>query len=339
MIANVSLSWRPACPAVRCRRRHRSPGAIRGTAHGGPARRRSSATVRRPARREGSHRWLDSVRPHPTPTRSRRPARPAVVRCRHRDRRCAACAASPGEHVQRLPPVRRRPLPALRPGLRLAAADIAGAAPALRRPRLLRGRGLRRRPASVSPAMVLQRTWTAGRLALLRPAVPAAGTLLEIGSGYGYFLAAARDAGFRVRGVELSRGRRRVRREVLGLDVVRRASSPRRRRERTTSSASGTRSSTCPIRWRSCARCAPGCARRGSSRCPCPYYLVAARPAARLAAGGRSSPSSTSGSSRPRPWGWSRRRAGLVHHLVIRSPLRATERRTARTRWSPSAGR
>ena len=42
-----------------------------------------------------------------------------------------------------------------------------------------------------SPAMMLQRTWTAGRLALLREHVPPPARLLEIGSGYGHFLAAA----------------------------------------------------------------------------------------------------------------------------------------------------
>lgn len=70
-----------------------------------------------------------------------------------------------------------------------------------------------------SPAMVLQRTWTAGRLALLRAQVPPPARLLEIGSGYGHFLAAARDAGYRVRGIELSRTGVAHARDRLGLDV------------------------------------------------------------------------------------------------------------------------
>ena len=56
-----------------------------------------------------------------------------------------------------------------------------------------------------SPAMVLQRTWTAGRLAAITRLRPPPARLLEIGSGYGLFLAEARRAGFDVRGVELSR--------------------------------------------------------------------------------------------------------------------------------------
>jgi SAM-dependent methyltransferase len=73
---------------------------------------------------------------------------------------------------------------------------------------------------SWSPAMVLQRTWAHGRLARLVRLRPPPGNLLEIGSGYGLFLAAARDAGYRVRGVELSRTGVRVARDELGLDVL-----------------------------------------------------------------------------------------------------------------------
>jgi len=71
-----------------------------------------------------------------------------------------------------------------------------------------------------SPAMVLQRTWARGRLAGLARLRPPPSTLLEVGSGYGLFLAAARDAGYRVRGVELSRTGARVARQELGLDVL-----------------------------------------------------------------------------------------------------------------------
>lgn len=71
-----------------------------------------------------------------------------------------------------------------------------------------------------SPAMLLQRTWTRGRLAGLTARRRPPARLLEVGSGYGLFLAAARDAGYAVRGVELSRTGVRVARDELGLDVV-----------------------------------------------------------------------------------------------------------------------
>lgn len=76
--------------------------------------------------------------------------------------------------------------------------------------------GDRSRP---SPAMLLQRTWTRGRLAGIVRRSPPPGRLLEIGSGYGLFLAAARDAGYAVRGVELSAAGVRVARAELGLNV------------------------------------------------------------------------------------------------------------------------
>ncbi len=75
--------------------------------------------------------------------------------------------------------------------------------------------------SSRSPAMVLQRTWTAGRLAdISRHRSPPA-RLLEIGSGYGLFLAAARDRGFDVTGVELSRAGTQHSRDRLSLNVFR----------------------------------------------------------------------------------------------------------------------
>jgi SAM-dependent methyltransferase len=70
-----------------------------------------------------------------------------------------------------------------------------------------------------SPAMALQRIWTAGRLAEIARLRPPPARLLEIGSGYGLFLAAARDAGFAVRGVELSRTGVEQTRRRLGVDV------------------------------------------------------------------------------------------------------------------------
>ncbi len=71
----------------------------------------------------------------------------------------------------------------------------------------------------LSPAMVLQRTWTAGRLSGIERLRPPPGRLLEIGSGYGIFLAAAQDAGYAVRGVELSRTGADHAGLRLGLDV------------------------------------------------------------------------------------------------------------------------
>jgi SAM-dependent methyltransferase len=74
----------------------------------------------------------------------------------------------------------------------------------------------------LSPAMLLQRTWTAGRLALVdreRGGAPAGGRLLEIGAGYGLFLAAAREAGWTTSGVELSRTGAKHAQDRLGLDV------------------------------------------------------------------------------------------------------------------------
>ncbi|MGY1607405.1 class I SAM-dependent methyltransferase [Geodermatophilus sp. SYSU D00700] len=76
-------------------------------------------------------------------------------------------------------------------------------------------------PHRLDPAMLLQRTWTAGRLALLdrvRGRAPG-GRLLEVGAGYGLFLDAARAAGWRTSGVELSRTGARHAVEALGLDV------------------------------------------------------------------------------------------------------------------------
>jgi SAM-dependent methyltransferase len=74
----------------------------------------------------------------------------------------------------------------------------------------------------LSPAMLLQRTWTAGRLRLIdrsRDGAPAGGRLLEVGAGYGLFLAAARAAGWTTSGVELSRTGAEHARDALGLDV------------------------------------------------------------------------------------------------------------------------
>ncbi|SHN82326.1 Methyltransferase domain-containing protein [Geodermatophilus obscurus] len=74
----------------------------------------------------------------------------------------------------------------------------------------------------LSPAMLLQRTWTAGRLALIdreRGGPAAGGRLLEVGAGYGLFLAAAREAGWTTSGVELSRTGAKHAQDTLGLDV------------------------------------------------------------------------------------------------------------------------
>ena len=81
-----------------------------------------------------------------------------------------------------------------------------------------------------SPAMALQRLWTSGRLNRIAKARstrdsnarlrrPADGQrLLEFGSGYGLFLAAARDRGYDVQGVELSHPAAQQTAK-LGLDV------------------------------------------------------------------------------------------------------------------------
>ena len=76
--------------------------------------------------------------------------------------------------------------------------------------------------ARLSPAMLLQRTWTAGRLALIdreRGGAAVGGRLLEVGAGYGLFLAAAREAGWTTSGVELSRTGAEHAQDTLGLDV------------------------------------------------------------------------------------------------------------------------
>ncbi|MGS0686488.1 class I SAM-dependent methyltransferase [Nakamurella sp. GG22] len=70
-----------------------------------------------------------------------------------------------------------------------------------------------------SPAMVLQRTWMAGRLRAISRLTPAPARLLEIGSGYGLFLDAARGTGYRVSGVELSRPGTQHAVAQYGLDV------------------------------------------------------------------------------------------------------------------------
>lgn len=73
-----------------------------------------------------------------------------------------------------------------------------------------------------TPAMLLQRQWTSGRLALAgrERAMPAAGArLLEIGAGHGLFLAAARDRGYDVVGVELSVNAAAHARDALGLTM------------------------------------------------------------------------------------------------------------------------
>ncbi len=78
-----------------------------------------------------------------------------------------------------------------------------------------------------SPAMVLQRIWTTGRLNLIAKArskrkdnrPPAAGQrLLEFGCGYGLFLNAARTRGYDVQGVELSKPAVRAA-QMQGIDV------------------------------------------------------------------------------------------------------------------------
>jgi SAM-dependent methyltransferase len=71
----------------------------------------------------------------------------------------------------------------------------------------------------LNPAMALQRRWIAGRLEIIRQAVPPPAALLEIGTGYGLFLSAARDLGYKTWGVELSRTAATHARDTRGLDV------------------------------------------------------------------------------------------------------------------------
>ena len=71
-------------------------------------------------------------------------------------------------------------------------------------------------------AMALQRTWMSGRLMMVRRelgGVTTGARLLEIGSGRGMFLDAARTAGFDVTGVELSAGAAEFARRTFGVTV------------------------------------------------------------------------------------------------------------------------
>ncbi len=73
-----------------------------------------------------------------------------------------------------------------------------------------------------SPAMALQQAWTSGRLALAAretPHPPAGARMLEVGAGHGLFLAAARERGYDVTGVELSVNAAAHARDVLGLTM------------------------------------------------------------------------------------------------------------------------
>lgn len=73
-----------------------------------------------------------------------------------------------------------------------------------------------------SAEMFLQRQWTAGRLALAARELgrPVEGArLLEIGAGHGFFLDAARRAGYQVTGVELSQTAAAYARSSLGLTI------------------------------------------------------------------------------------------------------------------------
>ena len=55
---------------------------------------------------------------------------------------------------------------------------------------------------------------------LADPRAPLSGELLDIGCGTGNFLAAARDAGYSVTGIELDRNAARFAKERLGLQRV-----------------------------------------------------------------------------------------------------------------------
>jgi SAM-dependent methyltransferase len=71
-------------------------------------------------------------------------------------------------------------------------------------PAYFEGGGVYGSGGRLNPAMALQRIWTRGRLAAIARVKPAPASLLEVGSAYGFFLEAAKRAGYRVNGVELS---------------------------------------------------------------------------------------------------------------------------------------
>lgn len=132
---------------------------------------------------------------------------------------CCVCGV-PGRQVYRLPPfeVVRCPICTL-----LFVSPRLGPE-ALQRlydqPEYFEGpNGVYGDPNSRSVAMMLQHTWMAGRLATLARFTPPPATLLEVGSGYGLFLDAARLAGYTVQGVELSRTGADHARHQLDLDV------------------------------------------------------------------------------------------------------------------------
>lgn len=132
---------------------------------------------------------------------------------------CCICA-TPGEPVYDLPPfgVVRCPhcslvfvSPRLRPEALQAVYDDED---------YFDGRVYGRR--SWSPATVLQRTWTSGRLKAIASELgrPVEGArMLEVGAGFGHFLADARTAGYDVTGVELSRTGSTYARDTLGLTI------------------------------------------------------------------------------------------------------------------------
>ena len=131
--------------------------------------------------------------------------------------RCCVCSL-PGEQLYSLPPfgVVRCPVCALvfvSPRLTSAALQRL-----YDEPQYFEG-GVYGAQAKWSPAMVLQRSWTAGRLARVAALRRPPGRLLEIGSGYGLFLHAARVAGYDVRGVELSHTGSEHARTGLGLEI------------------------------------------------------------------------------------------------------------------------
>ncbi|MBI4259961.1 MAG: class I SAM-dependent methyltransferase [Actinobacteria bacterium] len=73
-----------------------------------------------------------------------------------------------------------------------------------------------------SMAAALQRTWSAGRLGLMEDGVPGpvrGRTLLEVGCAYGWFLAAARERGYEVTGLEYSAPAAVRAAELLGVDI------------------------------------------------------------------------------------------------------------------------
>jgi hypothetical protein len=191
-----------------------------------------------------------------------------------------------------------------------------------------------------APAMILQRLWTSGRLALAaresaRP--PSGSRLLEIGCARGLFLAAARRRGYDVTGVEPSTAAAAYARDRLGLTVhaTQLADAPVDGRFDVVCAWDTIEHVPDPVEfWRAVRPLVADdgvvlFSRRTSRRC---------LPGCCVAGGGRSSRPSTSGTSRRGRTGPSPRRPACRSRAP--SVVRSTARTSAGwTRWSASPAR